>query len=456
MQKHLPVQVFLMPLYVEKPTSTADSSKVGTLQLCAYSINCLRYLFSIVLVDQRKGVFELIRFENVTKRFGNKTVLDDISLDIRDNELTVLIGPSGCGKTTTLKMMNRLISPTQGKITIDDLDIEAIDKIELRRKMGYVIQQGGLFPHMTIRENIEIIEKLEKKDAQHIIDNTQRLMEMVDLDPDEYLESYPTELSGGQRQRIGVIRALANDPKIILMDEPFSALDPITRNNLQEEFIKLQKKVEKTIVFVTHDMDEAIRVADRICIMKDGHIVQFDTPETLLRHPADEFVESFVGANRIWDSPEYIKVEDFMIRDPITCPPDMSKAKCLNLMASKHVDTLMVTDGDGKLMGVIGRKQLYWTADPMAKAEDMAYSVRYVAKPDDNIVDILKVVDEQDINSIPVVDCERHLLGLLTNSNLVSTLSRQFLSEEEEAAQEAEAAAEAAAAEQYEEEVASE
>ena len=362
-------------------------------------------------------------------------MLDDISLDIKDNELTVLIGPSGCGKTTTLKMMNRLITPTSGKITIDDIDVEAIDKIELRRKMGYVIQQGGLFPHMTIRENIEIIEKLEKKDPQHIIENTQRLMEMVDLDPDEYLESYPTELSGGQRQRIGVIRALANDPKIILMDEPFSALDPITRNNLQEEFIKLQKKVEKTIVFVTHDMDEAIRVADRICIMKDGHVVQFDTPEELLRNPANAFVENFVGANRIWDSPEYIKVEDFMIKDPITCPPDMSKTKCLQLMKSKHVDTLMVTDSNRHLMGVIGRKQLYWTTDAMANAIDMAYKVSHTAKPDDNIVDILKVVDEENINSIPVVDRNNRLMGLLTNSNLVATLSRQFLSEEDEAAE---------------------
>ena len=377
----------------------------------------------------------MIRFENVTKRFGNKTVLDDISLDIKDNELTVLIGPSGCGKTTTLKMMNRLITPTSGKITIDDIDVEAIDKIELRRKMGYVIQQGGLFPHMTIRENIEIIEKLEKKDPQHIIENTQRLMEMVDLDPDEYLESYPTELSGGQRQRIGVIRALANDPKIILMDEPFSALDPITRNNLQEEFIKLQKKVEKTIVFVTHDMDEAIRVADRICIMKDGHVIQFDTPEELLRNPVDAFVENFVGANRIWDSPEYIKVEDFMIKDPITCPPDMSKTKCLQLMKSKHVDTLMVTDSNRHLMGVIGRKELYWTTDAMANAIDMAYKVRHTAKPDDNIVDILKVVDEENINSIPVVDRNNRLMGLLTNSNLVATLSRQFLSEEEVASE---------------------
>ena len=380
----------------------------------------------------------MIQLENVTKSFGNKTVLDGIDMDIRDNELTVLIGPSGCGKTTTLKMMNRLITQTSGKILIDGLDIDAIDKIELRRKMGYVIQQGGLFPHMTIRENIEIIEKLEKKDPQQIVENTIRLMDMVDLDPDEYLDCYPTELSGGQRQRIGVVRALANDPKIILMDEPFSALDPITRSNLQEEFIKLQKKVEKTIVFVTHDMDEAIRIADRICIMRDGHIVQYDTPEELLRNPADAYVESFVGMNRIWDSPEYIKVEDFMIKNPITCPPDMSKAMCLQLMASKHVDSLMVTDNGGSLVGIVGRKQLYWAEDPMTKAADMAFEAHYTAGPDDNIVDILRLVDEKDINSVPVVDDDNKLIGLLTNSNLVQTLSRQFLTQNAETAEEEE------------------
>jgi osmoprotectant transport system ATP-binding protein len=182
-------------------------------------------------------------------------------------------------------------------------------------------------------------------------------------------------------------------------------------------------------------MDEAIRVADRICIMQDGHVVQFDTPEELLRNPANAFVENFVGANRIWDSPEYIKVEDFMIKDPITCPPDMSKTKCLQLMKSKHVDTLMVTDSNRHLMGVIGRKQLYWTTDAMANAIDMAYKVSHTAKPDDNIVDILKVVDEENINSIPVVDRNNRLMGLLTNSNLVATLSRQFLSEEDAAAE---------------------
>lgn len=381
----------------------------------------------------------MIQLENVTKKFGGKVVLDKISMDIRDNELTVLIGPSGCGKTTTLKMLNRLIAPSEGKITIDGIDIEAIEKIELRRKMGYVIQQGGLFPHMTIRDNIEIIEQLEKKDKDHIVENTIRLMEMVDLNPDEYLDCYPTELSGGQRQRIGVIRALANDPKIILMDEPFSALDPLTRSNLQDEFVKLKEKVDKTIVFVTHDMDEAIKVADRICIMRDGHILQFDTPEEILRNPADDYVENFVGAKRIWDSPEYIKVEDFMIKKPVTCHPDTNKGRCLQLMSSSHVDTLLVVEPDNTLVGMIGRKSLYWATDKNSIARDMVYPNMSVAKPDDNIVDILRIVDEEDINNMPVVDENGKLVGLLTSSNLVSTLSRQFLSEEQSEARQDEA-----------------
>ena len=249
----------------------------------------------------------MIQFRDVTKDFKGNVVLSDISMEIKDKELTVLIGPSGCGKTTTLKMINRLIQPSKGNIFIDGKNIEEMDKVQLRRNMGYVIQQGGLFPHMTIRQNIEIIERLEKKDPQAIVDNTVRLMKMVDLNPEAFLDRYPTELSGGQRQRIGVIRALANDPDIVLLDEPFSALDPVTRSSLQDELIELQAKVGKTMVFVTHDMDEAIKIADRICIMKDGHILQYDTPEMILKKPVDEFVSNFVGTNRIWDSPEYIR-----------------------------------------------------------------------------------------------------------------------------------------------------
>lgn len=372
----------------------------------------------------------MIQFRGVTKEFKGNVVLSDISMDINDGELTVLIGPSGCGKTTTLKMINRLIPASKGEIFIDEKNIEEMDKVQLRRNMGYVIQQGGLFPHMTIRQNIEIIERLEKKDTEKIVENTKQLMKMVDLDPDQFLDRYPTELSGGQRQRIGVIRALANDPEIILLDEPFSALDPVTRSSLQDELIELQSKVGKTMVFVTHDMDEAIKIADRICIMKGGHILQFDTPEMILKQPADEFVANFVGTNRIWDSPEYIKVEDFMIKNPITCKGDMIRNRCIKRMRDHHIDTLLVVDDEKKLRGIVGRKNLFKASRPLRQAEDIMNEVAYVSHVGDNIVDVLKMVEETEVNNIPVLDEEERLVGLLTNSNLVSTLSKQFLTED--------------------------
>ena len=369
----------------------------------------------------------VIQLRNVTKDFKGNVVLSDITMDINDRELTVLIGPSGCGKTTTLKMINRLIPTSSGKIYIDGKDIEEMDKVQLRRNMRYVIQQGGLFPHMTVRENIEIIERLEKKDPDQIVKNTIRLMEMVDLDPDEFLDRYPTELSGGQRQRIGVIRALANDPEIVLLDEPFSALDPITRSSLQDELLELQAKIGKTMVFVTHDMDEAIKIADKICIMKDGHILQYDTPEMILKKPADDFVANFVGTNRIWDSPEYIRVEDFMIHHPITCKGDMIRNRCIKRMRDHHIDTLLVVDEDECLRGIVGRKDLFKAENPLIPAEEMMHPVSYVSHVGDNIVDVLKMIEESEVNNIPVLDRDEKLVGLLTNSNLVSTLSKQFL-----------------------------
>ena len=372
----------------------------------------------------------MIQFCGVTKEFKGNVVLSGISMDINDGELTVLIGPSGCGKTTTLKMINRLIPTSKGKIFIDDKDIEEMDKVQLRRNMGYVIQQGGLFPHMTIRQNIEIIERLEKKDTGKIVENTKKLMKMVDLDPDQFLDRFPSELSGGQRQRIGVIRALANDPQIILLDEPFSALDPVTRSSLQDELVELQSKVGKTMVFVTHDMDEAIKIADRICLMMGGHILQFDTPEMILKQPADQFVANFVGTNRIWDSPEYIKVEDFMIKSPITCKGDMIRNRCIKRMRDHHIDSLLVVDDDKKLLGIVGRKDLFKANRPLMQARDIMHEVAYFAHLGDNIVDVLKMVEETEVNNIPVLDGEGRLAGLLTNSNLVSTLSKQFLTED--------------------------
>lgn len=374
----------------------------------------------------------MIEFQHVTKSFKDNKVLSDISLTIEDGELVAIIGSSGCGKTTTLKMINRLIRPTKGKIFIDGKDIEDMNKVEMRRSIGYVIQQAGLFPHMTVRENIELIQRLEKKDEEQIRKNTEYLMDMVGLNGEEFLDRYPNDLSGGQQQRVGVARALANNPKIMLMDEPFSALDPMTRVSLQDELIALHEKVDKTIVFVTHDMDEAIKIADKICIMKDGHILQYDTPEEILKNPANEFVENFVGKNRIWGSPEYIKVEDIMIENPVTCTGDLSRTRCVKRMKERHVDTLLVVDENRKLQGMINRKALYRAKNPLAAAETMMKTDVLTASPDDNILQLLKLIDEYDVGNIPVVDENEKVLGLITNSNLISTLSQQYLTEDEE------------------------
>lgn len=374
----------------------------------------------------------MIEFQHVTKSFKDNKVLSDISLTIEDGELVAIIGSSGCGKTTTLKMINRLIRPTKGKIFIDGKDIEDMNKVEMRRNIGYVIQQAGLFPHMTVRENIELIQRLEKKSDEEIRKNTDYLMDMVGLEGEEFLDRYPNDLSGGQQQRVGVARALANNPKIILMDEPFSALDPMTRVSLQDELIALHEKVDTTIVFVTHDMDEAIKIADKICIMKDGHILQYDTPEEILKNPANEFVENFIGKNRIWGSPEYIKVEDIMIENPVTCSGDLSRSRCVKRMKERHVDTLLVVDQNRKLKGMVNRKALYRAKNPLAAAETMMKTDVLTASPDDNILKLLKLIDEYDVGNIPVVDENEKVLGLITNSNLISTLSQQYLTEDEE------------------------
>lgn len=373
----------------------------------------------------------MIEFVNVSKEFKDKKVLHDISFTINDNELVAIIGASGCGKTTTLKMINRLIVPTKGKILIDGKNIEEIDKTELRRSIGYVIQQMGLFPHMTVKENIELIQKLEKKDPKEIEENTNRLMEIMDLDGELYLNKYPSDLSGGQQQRVGVARALANNPKVILMDEPFSALDPITRSNLQDELVELHKKMNTTIVFVTHDMDEAIKIADRIIIMKDGDIVQYDTPEEILKHPKNEFVQEFIGKNKIWDAPEYIKVEDIMITTPIVCSPDLTKNECVKKMVQHHIDTLIVVDEDGRYIGIVNRKGLYSTVLPWTNAKDMVNENAITASPDESILELLQYIEETDVTNIPVVDNNGYLKGLITSSSLISVLSSPYLDEYE-------------------------
>ncbi|MBW3604630.1 MAG: betaine/proline/choline family ABC transporter ATP-binding protein [Actinobacteria bacterium] len=241
----------------------------------------------------------MIRLDELTKRYpGQETpAVDAIDLEIPEGEIVILVGPSGCGKTTTLEMINRLIEPTSGRIFLEDDDVTHVNADQLRRRMGYVIQQIGLFPHQTIAQNIATVPRMLDWDNTRIANRVDELLDLVGLDPDTYRDRYPKEMSGGQRQRVGVARAMAADPPVMLMDEPFGATDPITRERLQNEFLRIQDDIRKTIVFVTHDIDEAIKMGDRIAIMREGsHIAQYDTPEHILSDPASEFVEQFLGS----------------------------------------------------------------------------------------------------------------------------------------------------------------
>lgn len=370
----------------------------------------------------------MIRFENVHKKYKSKTVINNLNLEMEKGKLIVIIGESGCGKTTLLKMINRLIGITTGKIYIDGQNIKKTDPTELRRKMGYVIQQTGLFQHMTVRENIQIILKTQNVDKEIIEKNTINVMDMVGLNSNEFLDRYPRELSGGQQQRVGVARAFVTNPEIILMDEPFSALDPMTKSDLQDELVELQSKVNKTIVFVTHDMEEAIKIADMICIMKDGEVLQYDTPENILKNPVDDFVSNFVGKNRIWASPEYIKLEDIMIDKPITASGDLAILKCIDKMRQNKVDSLLIVNSKTReLQGMVKGKHLRNVGDKSQKICSLMNTNFVKLSPENNILDALKVVNENHVSTVPIVDHSNRLKGLITRSSLVTTLSQQYM-----------------------------
>jgi osmoprotectant transport system ATP-binding protein len=375
----------------------------------------------------------MIELRKVKKAFKNVEILKEIDLTINKGELVVLIGPSGCGKTTTLKMLNKLIKPTSGQILINGEDISKKDTIELRRNIGYVIQQTGLFPHMTVGDNIGLVPYLKGWSDEDIRKRIEELLQMVGMDPEKYIDRYPRELSGGQQQRIGVARAFATDPDIILMDEPFSALDPITRNQLQDELFSLQEKLKKTIVFVTHDMDEALKLGDRICIMKDGMVLQYDTPENILRNPANEFVEDFVGRNRIWSQPEFIKAKDIVIKNPVKAVGSRTLLQATEIMNERNVDSILVIDENSKLEGIVTLKDIrkHREGSRNASLRDIIEEEVISVNKDDSIIDVLKVMKEKKIGYIPVVDDDKKLNGLITRSSLISVLSGQFLDDEE-------------------------
>jgi osmoprotectant transport system ATP-binding protein len=304
----------------------------------------------------------MIRFEQVSKKFKNDTyVIKSLNLEIKNGEFFVLVGPSGCGKTTTLKMINRLINLSEGTLWINDKKITDYDINELRWNIGYVLQQIALFPHMTIAENIAIVPELRKWSRQKIQQRVDELLEMVGLDPEQYRNRKPNELSGGQQQRIGVIRALAADPDIILMDEPFSALDPISREKLQDDLVNLQRSIKKTIVFVTHDMQEALKLGDRICVMREGKIEQTGTPQEIINNPINEFVRDFVGV-KTNEMDEKINLENIVY--PISS--ETHPIKSLNIISAsvslKEVLTALTHDEevrvekDGNIIGAVNRK----------------------------------------------------------------------------------------------------
>ena len=317
--------------------------------------------------DQRRN--KMVEFRDVCMAYKDKKVLTGINITVKDGEFFVLVGSSGCGKTTLLKSVNKLLPVISGSVSVNGKPVSEISTKELPKTVGYVVQEGGLFPHMTARQNVMLVMKAAGFDKRILEKRADEMLRMVNLDPEEFGNKYPSQMSGGQQQRVGVARAFASDPPIVLMDEPFSALDPVTRRTLQDEIRSLQKKTGKTVIFVTHDMDEAIKLADRICIIKDGHVLQCDTPEEILKNPSDSSVRDFIGENRLWEHPEFIRAGDIMSvknrNEIVSC-----EGECINISSDvtlreimdksyfERSDILRVYDRDGRIAGVIDRNRM--------------------------------------------------------------------------------------------------
>ncbi|WP_323704518.1 betaine/proline/choline family ABC transporter ATP-binding protein [Mammaliicoccus sp. Dog046] len=361
----------------------------------------------------------MLSINGLTKVYrGGKKAVDSIDMEIESGEFIAFIGTSGSGKTTALRMINRMIEPTSGTINLNGKNLSKMNAVNLRRNIGYVIQQIGLMPHMTIRDNIVLVPKLLKWTKEKKEEKAKELIKLVDL-PESYLDLYPSQLSGGQQQRIGVVRALAADQDIILMDEPFGALDPITRDTLQDLVKTLQKKLGKTIIFVTHDMDEAIKLADRICIMSEGKIVQFDTPNNILKHPANDFVREFIGQNRlIQDRPNLKVVDDAMI-SPITITSEKTIDEAVTVMRNKRVDTLFVTNQKNKLIGYIDIEDLNEGYRKGVDIIDIMHRDIYTVKTGTMLQDSVRTILKRNVRLIPVVNEQYYIKGVITRASLV-------------------------------------
>lgn len=375
----------------------------------------------------------MLSIQDLTKVYrGGKKAVNSINMEVETGEFIAFIGTSGSGKTTALRMINRMIEPTSGTITLNGKDLSKMNSVNLRRNIGYVIQQIGLMPHMTIHENIVLVPKLLKWRKEEKEKKAKELIKLVDL-PESYLDLYPTQLSGGQQQRIGVVRALAADQDIILMDEPFGALDPITRDTLQDLVKTLQQKLGKTIIFVTHDMDEAIKLADRICIMSEGEIIQFDTPNNILKNPANDFVREFIGQNRLIQDRPNLRVVDDAMKSPITITSEKTIDEAVTVMRDRRVDTLFVTNDKGKLVGYLDVEDLNEGYRKGSDIIDIMHRDIYTVKTGTMLQDSVRTILKRNVRLIPVVDNHYYIKGVITRSSLVDIVYDSIwgLSEEE-------------------------
>lgn len=365
----------------------------------------------------------MIEFRNVTKRYGSKTILHDLSFTIKTGEFVVLIGPSGCGKTTTLRTINRLIEPKAGTVFVDGKDVTKQNAVQLRRQIGYVIQQIGLFPNMTVSQNISVVPKLlgySKEECDTIVRD---LLSLVDMPYEENAHKYPSELSGGQQQRIGVLRALAASPPIVLMDEPFGALDPVTRDSLQEEVKRIQKKLKKTIVFVTHDMDEALRLADTIIFMDKGKILQMASPEEMLQHPASPVIKSFMGKHMDTDSVKAPSLaEEFMKKKVYKVYRNTKTLESIEMMSKREINSLVVIDEDETYLGTVSIEDIKARGKAGRSIAELINTDTMTVGRKDDAKEALDKLLSSSSNYVVVLNDNRTVAGIITRTSTAKAM----------------------------------
>ena len=368
----------------------------------------------------------MLRFDHVSLSYGSQKILNDLCFEIEEGQFAVLIGPSGCGKTTTLKMINRLIQPDTGKIYLNEEDITSKDKVELRRHIGYVIQQIGLFPNMTVAQNICVVPKLLKYSKEQCDQIVRDMLARVEMPNEQYANKYPSEMSGGQQQRIGILRALAASPPIVLMDEPFSALDPMTRRSLQQEVKGLQQKLHKTFIFVTHDMAEALDLADVIIFMDHGNIVQMAPPEEMLAHPASGQIQDFLGNFIDTHAQKELTAADFMRSGVSTVSARRGVNECVSKMQRRNVDTLIVVDDQDRYQGTVSIADIRLTGHVVKTIEPLIRCNTPTVHTGDSAKDCFDLLISSGAPYLIVLNEEEKVDGIITKTSMTSAMAEQL------------------------------